>query len=80
MDFPLYLYQSEADDEAYEGDWELDKRMRRDKRRPGGQLELDKSEMVWDIAALIKDCAIQISDLEGFSDELVDTGKGLSGR
>ena len=53
--------------------WDLDKRMKLDKRRPGVQLELRKSDVPLDIVALIRDGAITMADLEGFSEDLRDT-------
>lgn len=59
--------------------WELEERIRKDKKTPGVQLELRKSEAAWELAALLNAHVIQITDLDGFSDELVDTVKRLAG-
>jgi len=53
--------------------WDLDKRIKLDKRRPGVQLELRKSDVPLDIVALIRDGAITMADLDGFSEDLRDT-------
>ena len=50
--------------------WELEKRIKQDKKKPGVILELRKKEMVFDIDRLINDGAITMDDLEEFSDEL----------
>jgi len=50
--------------------WKLDERIRKDKRKPGVQLELDKSEMAWDLAKLIKDKVITKEDLSDFSEDM----------
>ena len=57
--------------------WELEKWIRRDKKHPGVILELNKSEMPWDIALLIKKRVIKMEDLEGFSGSLVETVKRI---
>lgn len=57
--------------------WELEKWIRRDKKHPGVVLELDKSEMPWDIALLIKKKVIKLKDLDGFSEELIEMVKRL---
>ncbi|MBR3242196.1 MAG: multidrug transporter [Parasporobacterium sp.] len=50
--------------------WALDERIRRDKKTPGVQLQLIKSEVAWDLMALIRDGVISTEDLNGFSEEL----------
>lgn len=57
--------------------WELEKWIRRDKKHPGVILELNKSEMPWDIALLIKKRVIKMEDLEEFSGSLVETVKRI---
>lgn len=51
----------------------LEKRIRKDKRQPGVQLELKKSDVGWDLIRLLGDGVITASDLEGFSEDLKDT-------
>ena len=50
--------------------WEIEKRIRKDRKRPGVCIELRKSSMFWDIAGLINDKVISMDDLEEFSDDL----------
>ena len=55
--------------------WELEKRIRQDKKSPGVQLELVKDQMPYNIVALIREGTIDDKDLEGFSEglkEMVD--------
>lgn len=52
--------------------WELEKRIKNDKKHPGVILEMKKSEAIWDIAIFIKKKVITIKELEGFSQELID--------
>ena len=55
---------------ASEKFWELEKRIREDKRHPGVIMELKKSEVIWDIVRLIRLKVITYDDLSEFSDEL----------
>lgn len=53
--------------------WELEKRIKNDKKHPGVILEMSKSEAIWDIAIFIKKKVISLKDLEGFSQDLIDS-------
>ena len=50
--------------------WEMEKRIRKDKKTPGVCIELSKSSMFWDVAQLISDEVISMEDLAEFSDGL----------
>ena len=50
--------------------WELEERIKKDKKHPGVMIELSKGNMIFDIVALINSGVITDADLEGFSDEL----------
>ena len=50
--------------------WEMEKRIRRDRKTPGVCIELRKSDMFWDFAGLINDRVMSMDDLEEFSDGL----------
>lgn len=52
--------------------WEMEKRIKEDKRRPGVLLSLVKKNVDFDLMHLMKDGAIGEKDLEGFSQELID--------
>ena len=60
--------------------WELEKKIKEDKKNPGVQLELRKSEAVWDIVMMLRDEVIAQDDLEGFSAELTATVEDLLAR
>ena len=49
---------------------ELEKRIKEDKRHPGVIMEVNKSEVIWDIVRLIRLKVITYDDLSDFSDEL----------
>ena len=50
--------------------WELEERIKKDKKHPGVMIELSKGNMIFDIVELINSGVITTADLEGFSDEL----------
>ena len=60
--------------------WELEKRIKNDKKHPGVMLEMNKSEAIWDIAILVKKKVINLKDLEEFSQELIDSVTELLNR
>ena len=55
---------------ASEKFWELEKRIKEDKRHPGVIIELKKSEVIWDMVHLIRLKVITSDDLSEFSEEL----------
>lgn len=55
---------------ASEKFWELEKRIKEDKRHPGVIMRMSKSEAIWDIVYLIRLKVITYQDLADFSDEL----------
>ena len=66
-DYADYLY---SDLPASIKFWELEKRIKRNRKTPCVCIELRKSDMFWDIAGLIHDKVISMDDLEEFSDDL----------
>ena len=67
-----YIALLSSEEPASKKFWDLEKRIREDKRMPGVLLELRKSEVGWDLVRLLGDGVITESDLEGFSGELKD--------
>ena len=62
---------------ASEKFWEIEKRVKEDKKKPGVMITLDKSHVVYDLVRLINDGAIGTGDLEGFSEELKEHVKKI---
>ena len=60
--------------------WELEKRIKRDKKNPGVLIEMRKSEAIWDIAAFVGRGIITMDELEGFSESLIGAVKLILSR
>ena len=50
--------------------WAIEERIREDKKRPGVLADVTRSRMLWIILGLMRDEAITLDDLDGFSDDL----------
>ena len=50
--------------------WRLDKRIKEDRNKTGVQLEMSRSNLIYNIISLISDGVISFENLEEFSDEL----------
>ncbi len=57
--------------------WELEERIKRDRKHPGVSIELNKSHAIWDIAFFVREGIIGIDELDGFSSELIDAVKEM---
>ena len=76
-EYVAYLESSEPASTKF---WGLEKRIKDDKRTPGVQLRLEKQDMDFDLARMVKDGVIGFKDLEGFSDEMIDRVLSLVNR
>ena len=65
-----YMDLLDGEENASDKFWNLEERIKKDKKHPGVMLELSKGNMIFDIVALINSGVITIADLEGFSDGL----------
>ena len=68
-----YVDLLEGEENASDKFWNLEERIKKDKKHPGVMLELSKGNMTFDIVALINGGVITTADLEGFSDELKES-------
>lgn len=68
-----YMELLSAEGVASEKFWELEKRIKNDKRHPGVQMELRKRDLPFDLLQLINLGVITEQELEGFSEDLKDT-------
>ena len=60
--------------------WDLDKRIKKDKKNPGVQMQLDKGEAIFDIVTMINLGIITQEDLADFSDDLKESVQELIDR
>lgn len=60
--------------------WELDKRIRNDKKDCGVRCEMRRSNQFFIMLSLLNEGAITFEDLEDFSEDLQDTLKHFAGR
>lgn len=60
--------------------WELEKRIKQDKKSPGVQIEVRKSEAIWDIAVFVGHGIITMDELDGFSADLIEAVKLILSR
>lgn len=65
-----YVELLESDEPASTKFWELDKRIKEDRRSIGVIIEKKKSEVYWDVARFINDGVITKDDIADFSDDL----------
>ena len=75
MERLIAQYKTIVDSEVPASDkfWELEKHIRADKKKPGVVVEMSKQEMIYQIVELLHDKAITLSDLDGFSEDLIST-------
>ena len=55
--------------------WELEKRINKDKKDTGVSARMSRSMMLENITSLLREGAITVDDLDGFSEELVEIAK-----
>lgn len=60
--------------------WELEKRIKQEKKNPGVIIEMRKSSAIWDIAAFVGRGIITMDELDGFSEDLIDAVKLILSR
>jgi hypothetical protein len=67
-----YIQLLSRDLDPSENFWELERRIREDKRLLGVRMELNKGNMTFDLMRLLHDGVIEKEDLADFSQELQD--------
>ena len=60
--------------------WELEKRIKQDRKSRGVLIELRKSTVIWDIAAFLHDGVITLEELDGFSEDVIAAVKQINSR
>lgn len=61
-----------ADGTASDKFWELEKRLKKDVRCVGVCADMRRSQLIWNLISLLNEGAIDYSDLDGFSDGLLE--------
>lgn len=75
-----YIELLSAPGKASDHFWELEKRIKQDRKHPGVMIELKKSTAIWDIAFFVSDGVITMNELDGFSEDLIDAVKLILNR
>ena len=75
-----YMEVLKGEGNASDKFWELEERIKKDKKHPGVIVEMSKGNMIFDIIALINADVITFEDLEDFSDELKEQVKFIISR
>jgi len=65
-----YVEYLQGDEPASTKFWEMEKRIKRDKKNLGVLIEVSKGNMLFDLIRLMHEGVINFNDLEDFSDEL----------
>lgn len=68
-----YIMLLQSDKVASSKFWELEKRIKQDKKSPGVIIEMRRSTAINNIVSLVADEVISLDDLEEFSDDLKET-------
>lgn len=75
-----YAQLLNSDVKASEKFWELDKRIRKNRKEVGVICEMRRSILEDNLACLVLEGAITMDDLDGFSDEMIELVKELVDR
>lgn len=75
-----YIELLSAPGNASDHFWELEERIRKDKKNPGVLLNVTKSNAIWDIAVFVGRGIIRMDELDGFSPDLVEAVKLILSR
>ncbi len=67
-----YIELLSGDCDASDKFWELEKRIRRDRKKTGVCANMSRSNMVTNILSLLNEEVIFLDDLSGFSDDLTE--------
>ena len=68
-----YIELLNSEDDPATKFWHLEKRIYKDKRKPGVIIEMSRSKLIYNIVNLLDDEVIHFEDLEDFSDDLKET-------
>lgn len=72
-----YIELLSGDANPSEKFWQLEKRIKKDRKKTGVQLQMSRSNLIYNIVSLINENVIGFEDLGEFSDELKETVRFL---
>ena len=72
-----YIDLLSSDIDASDRFWELEKRIKADRKKTGVIAIMSRSQMIFNIASLVNDGAISMDDLEEFSDDVKEAVKRM---
>lgn len=72
-----YIDLLSSDMKASERFWELEKRIKADRKKTGVITTMSRSKMIFNIADLVYDGAISMADIEEFSDDVKESVRML---
>ena len=75
-----YIELLSAPGNASDHFWELEARIKQDKKNPGVLIEVHKSDAYWDIAMFVQHKIITMDDLVDFSEDVRDAVKLILSR
>lgn len=75
-----YIKLLSAPGNASDHFWELEERIKRDKKHPGVLIEMSKSSAIWDIVIFVRKKVITMDELAGFSEDLIEAVKLILSR
>lgn len=75
-----YIILLSAPGNASDHFWELEKRIKIDRKHPGVLIEMRKSNAIWDIAMYVRNEVITMDDLAGFSEDFINAVKLILSR
>ena len=75
-----YIEMLSSPGKASDHFWELEKRIKSDRKHPGVILEVRKAKAIWDIADFVALGVIAMEDLEEFSPELIESVRKICER
>lgn len=75
-----YIEMLQSPRPASEKFWALDKRIKQDRQNPGVILDVRRSSAIFDIAMMLRTGVIEHEDLDGFSEDVIETVNYLNKR
>lgn len=75
-----YLELLSSEEEASEKFWKLEERIREDKKKCGVQMEMKRSNLIFNVVSLIGEGAVSMEELHEFSEEFQEVTEAYLNR